>query len=101
MFVAFEIRANTEAVRGATIQGIADQYLEHHRLRGRLWRATLDDTLEVEPVEFVEHGGLVEADSTVGERREESDALTSHPQRGPELREPVHHPDGHRGSASL
>ena len=28
VFVAFEIRANTEAVRGATIQGIADQYLE-------------------------------------------------------------------------
>jgi len=27
IFVAFEIRANTEAVRGATIQGIADQYL--------------------------------------------------------------------------
>lgn len=27
-FVAFEIRANTEAVRGATIQGIADQYLD-------------------------------------------------------------------------
>lgn len=28
IFVAFEIRANTEAVKGATIQGIADQYLE-------------------------------------------------------------------------
>jgi hypothetical protein len=28
IFVALEIRANTEAVRGATIQGIADQYLE-------------------------------------------------------------------------
>ena len=28
IFVAFEIRANTEAVRGATIQGIADQYLD-------------------------------------------------------------------------
>ena len=27
IFVALEIRANTEAVRGATIQGIADQYL--------------------------------------------------------------------------
>ncbi|MDH5589333.1 MAG: hypothetical protein OEZ65_09800 [Gemmatimonadota bacterium] len=27
VFVAFEIRANTDAVRGATIQGIADQYL--------------------------------------------------------------------------
>ena len=28
IFVALEIRANTEAVRGATIQGIADQYLQ-------------------------------------------------------------------------
>lgn len=27
-FVALEVRANTEAVRGATIQGIADQYLD-------------------------------------------------------------------------
>jgi hypothetical protein len=28
IFVALEIRSNTEAVRGATIQGVADQYLE-------------------------------------------------------------------------
>ena len=27
LFVAVEIRSNTDAVRGATIQGIADQYL--------------------------------------------------------------------------
>ena len=28
IFVAMEIRTNTDAIRGATIQGIADQYLD-------------------------------------------------------------------------
>ena len=34
--------------------------------------ATLDDTLEAEPMDFVEHGGLVEADRSVGDRREDA-----------------------------
>jgi hypothetical protein len=34
--------------------------------------AALDDTLEVEPVVFGEHGGLTEADSSVGGLREDA-----------------------------